>query len=406
MGYFNDTLRGLGWMTALRGIVRGLAVVKIAILARILLPSQFGVYGIALLVLGFLEMLTETGINVFLIQEKDNLEEYLDSAWVVSILRGILISLVILLSIPLVVWFFDSPQAASLLYLIAGVGFVRGFINPMTVKFQKDLEFKKEFSFQSVLFFADAVVVITLGIITKSESAMIWGMLTAAVLEVIMSFVIFNKRPKLYLDMGKVKKIINAGKWVTGAGIFSYLFQNIDNIVVGKILGTGSLGLYQQAYRISTLPISEVGQIFNKVTFPVFVNISADAERLKNAYKKTLLIIFGLVLPFGLIVTFFSHQIILFILGPNWLPAEPALKVLALFGVLKSLINSSYSLFLSVKLQKIVMTSELIGIIGIGLLIYPLTLRFGILGASYAALLGSLFSLPVILINFPKIFKK
>ncbi|MEK7470665.1 MAG: oligosaccharide flippase family protein, partial [Patescibacteria group bacterium] len=150
MGYFKETLSGLGWMSTLRVIVRGLAIVKIAILARILLPSQFGTYGIALLVLGLLEMLTETGINVFLIQEKDTLEEYLDSAWVVSILRGILISIVILISVPFVVWFFGSPQVSSLLYLIAGVGFIRGFINPMAVKFQKSLEFKKEFSFQSV----------------------------------------------------------------------------------------------------------------------------------------------------------------------------------------------------------------------------------------------------------------
>ena len=69
---------------------------KLQFLARILTPSQFGHYGIALLYLGFLEVLTETGINVFLIQQKDNAEEYLDSAWVVSIIRGSLIALLII----------------------------------------------------------------------------------------------------------------------------------------------------------------------------------------------------------------------------------------------------------------------------------------------------------------------
>ncbi|HET7098954.1 MAG TPA: oligosaccharide flippase family protein [Patescibacteria group bacterium] len=406
MGYFKETLSGLGWMSALRAVVRGLAIIKIAILARILLPEQFGTYGIALLVLGLLEILTETGINVFLIQQKDGIEEYLDSAWVVSILRGIVISVIILVSVPFVVWFFGSPQVTHLLYLIAGVGFIRGFINPMAVEFQKKLQFKKEFLFQSVLFLTDAIFAITISVVTKSEIGLIWGMMAAAIVEVVLSFVVFKNRPRLILNFGKVSKVVNAGKWVTGAGIFSYVFQNVDNIVVGKLLGTSFLGLYQQAYRISTLPVSEVGQIFNKVTFPVFVNIEGDRERLKTAYKKTLLMIFGLVLPFGLIVTFFSHQIILLILGPNWLPAEPALKILAIFGVLKSLINSSYSLFLSVKLQKIVMISELFGIVGIGILIFPLTSTYGILGASYAALFGSLFSLPVILFGFPKIFKR
>ncbi len=405
MGYFKDTLKGLGWMTGLRGVVRLLSIVKIAILARILTPAQFGVYGIALLILGLLETLTETGINVFLIQEKSETEDYLNSAWVVSVLRGALIALVILLTIPLTTSFFKSPESSPLLYLVAAVAFVRGFVNPMEVQFQKTLKFKKEFLFQSALFLADAAAAITLGFMTKSESALPLGMLTAAVLEVVLSFVIFRKKPRFAVEGDKVRKVISAGKWITGAGTFGYLFQNIDNIVVGRVLGTASLGFYQQAYRISTLPVSEVGQIFNKVTFPVFVKISGEKARLKSAYLKTLLLILGVVLPFGLLVILFSKPIILVLLGPSWLPIEPALKVLAVFGVLKSILNSSYSLFLSLKLQKIVMYSELAGIIGIGALILPLTAGFGILGASYAALLGSLLSIPVIIFNYPKIFR-
>src|SRR3972149_7871504 len=105
MGYFRDTLNGIGWMGALRGVTRGLALVKTAILARVLLPAQFGIYGIATLVLGLLEMMTETGINIFLIQEKKKVDDYVDSAWAVSIIRGILIGGAIFLSIPLVTKF-------------------------------------------------------------------------------------------------------------------------------------------------------------------------------------------------------------------------------------------------------------------------------------------------------------
>ncbi|MCX6704864.1 MAG: oligosaccharide flippase family protein, partial [Candidatus Woesebacteria bacterium] len=180
MGYFKDTLKGVGWMTALRGTTRGLAVLKIAILARILSPSQFGVYGIALLTLGFLEVLTETGINIFLIQEKDDTQKYLDSAWVVSIIRGVLISLIILASIPAVILFFHTPQVKTLLYLVAGVALVRGFINPMRVVYQKNLQFMKEFLFQGFLFFIDAAVAVSVGFATKSEISMIIAMLAAA----------------------------------------------------------------------------------------------------------------------------------------------------------------------------------------------------------------------------------
>ncbi len=392
-------------MSLLRGSMRGLALVKIAILARFLLPSQFGNYGIALLVLGFLEVLTETGINVFLIQKKDDIRPYLNSAWVVSVVRGILITLVILISTPLVIHFFNDVQIRNLLYIVAGVAFVRGFINPMEVSYQKDLQFKKEFLYRGFLYFVDAALAVALGIVTRSESSMLFSMLISAVTEVFLSFVLFRNKPKLSIEKEKVLEVVHNGKWVTGAGIFSYIFQNIDNVTVGKVLGTANLGYYQQAYSISTLPVSEIGNIFNKVTFPVYVAIGGDKKRLKSAFLKTLGVISVLVLLFAVAILLFSRPIILIFLGENWLVIEPVLKILAIFGAFKSILNFSYSLFFSLKLQKYVMYSEMMGIIGMGIAIYPLVSKFGIIGAGYSTLIAFICSLPVVIYGIRKIFK-
>lgn len=405
MGYFKDTLKGVTWMTALRGLTRGLGIVKIAILARILLPSQFGNYGIALLVLGLLEVLTETGINVFLIQRKDDIKPYLNSAWVVSIIRGFLIALVIIALSPLVSHFFKAPQVPNLLYIVASVAVIRGFINPMEVIFQKKLQFMNEFFLKGSLYIVDVVLAVSIGIATHSESAMLLSMAVSALLEVIISFVIFKDRPKFAIEKEKVREVISSGKWVTGAGIFSYLFQNIDNITVGKLLGTANLGYYQQAYSISTLPVSEIGQIFNKVTFPVYVSISEDKARLKRAFFKTLGVITLLVLVFSGVIFFFSEPIITIFLGKSWLVIEPVLKILAIFGVLKSILNFSYSLFLSLKMQKYVMFSELTGIIGMGIVIVPMINTFGVIGAGYSTIIAFICSLPVVIYGLIKIFK-
>jgi O-antigen/teichoic acid export membrane protein len=404
MSYIKDTIKGISWMTALEGLTKAVAVGKIAILARILTPSQFGSYGIALLVLGLLEVLTETGINVFLIQEKDNAQEYLDSAWVVSIIRGILIAVLIVATSPFVLAFFRTPGVANLLYLVAGVALVRGFINPMEVFFQKKLEFMKVFIFQGGLYLIDAAVAISLGLLTHSESAMIISMLVAAFSEVILSFVIFKERPRLKLEKDKFMKVIHSGKWITGAGIFAYIFQNIDNVVVGRFLGPTSLGLYQQAYSVSTLPVSGVSDIFNKVMFPVFVKMSEEISELKKAFYKSLGAIFSLALIFGIVVLFFARPIILIFLGPKWLVVEPVLKVLAIFGVFKSILNSTYSLFLSLKMQKAVMLSELFGIAGMGIAIYPMVMKYGIVGAGYSTIIAVLCSFPVVIFNVKKIF--
>lgn len=404
MGFLKDTLKGISWMTALSGLTKAVAVFKIAILARILNPSQFGAYGIALLVLGFLEVLTETGINIFLIQEKDETKEYLDSAWVVSIGRGILIAVFILITSPFILAFFKTPQIANLLYLVAAVAFVRGFINPMEVTFQKKLMFMKVFLFQGSLYLVDASVAVILGILTHSESAMIISMLVAAVTEVVLSFIIFKDRPKLKWEKEKFLKVVNSGKWITGAGVFSYLFQNIDNIVVGRTLGPTSLGFYQQAYSVSTLPVSGVSDIFNKVMFPILSGMTERVSELKKAFYKSLGVILGLALFFGIVVFFFSHVIILIFLGEKWLVIEPVLKVLAIFGIFKSILNSTYSLFLSMKMQKTVMLSELFGILGLAIAIYPMVMKYGILGAGYSTIIAVICSFPVVILNIKKIF--
>ena len=82
-------------MGLLRGSVRFDGFIKLAILARILTPSEFGIFGIAALMLAFLEVMTETGINVFLVQEEGKLEEYISTSWLVSIIRGFLISILL-----------------------------------------------------------------------------------------------------------------------------------------------------------------------------------------------------------------------------------------------------------------------------------------------------------------------
>src|SRR3989344_3560370 len=98
MGYRGDALKGFGWIGSLRIISRAISFVKTAILAHILSPYQFGVFGVAALVLSFAETITETGINVFLVQNREKINNYVSTAWIISITRGILIALIIILT--------------------------------------------------------------------------------------------------------------------------------------------------------------------------------------------------------------------------------------------------------------------------------------------------------------------
>ena len=392
-------------MGGLRGTTRAIAFLKIIILARILSPSEFGLFGIASLILAFLEIFTETGINAFLIQEKSNIEKFVNTAWVISIVRGILISLLLLLSANFLTIFFDAPESKNLIYLIAVIPFLRGFINPSIVKFQKDLTFNKEFYYKTLSFVIDSGVAIWLAVTIKSASALVFGMIAGVIVELFISYLWIKPIPRLSFELDKLKLVLSRGKWITLWGILDYFYQHGDDIVVGKLLGTYSLGLYQTAYRVAILPVSEGGEIFNKVTFPVYVKIREDGDRLKRVFIKILITVAIFVIPFGLVLVLFPDWFVNTVLGIKWIEIVPVLPFLAIYAVLRAILGTSQSLFLALKKQKYVVYTLLVALAGMAIFIVPLVNNYGILGAGISALLGWLLAIPVIIYFIKKVFK-
>ncbi len=404
MGYRNEAVKGVGWMMALRGSTRSLSFVRRLILARILTPVDFGVFGIATLVLSFFEILTETGINVFLIQEKKKSDDYLNSAWVVSIIRGLIIGLVLFLATPFVSSFFNSPNSINLLYLMAIVPIVRGFINPSSVKFQKDLLFFKEFSYRNIILFFDISVSITAALITRSPISFVYGMIVSAFVELFLSFLI-KPTPRFIIEKKRFFKVIHRGKWLTLAGIFNYLYQRADDIAVGKLIDTTSLGIYQMAYTVSSFPITEIADVVSKVTFPVMSKFADDKKRLFRAYLMSTILISIVIIPFGLILYFYAREITVLLLGENWIPAIPVLKVLSVFGVVRSISGSSSALFLAVGKQEYITVVTLVSILGLFLPLFYFIRNFGVMGAAYSAISGSVVAVPFVIYFLYKVFK-
>lgn len=404
MNYSQKTISGLAWTAGLRGVIRASTIVKTVILARLLTPAQFGLFGVAALVLALLEIVTETGVNVFLIQEKADIKEYVDTAWLTSILRGTIIALILIALSKAISQFFSAPASFALILLMALVPFIRGFINPSIISYQKDLRFGREFALRAFLTVVETGVAVVIGLVTRSASAIVWAMIVSSVCEVALSHLLILPRPRLVWDSLKLRHILNRGKWVTAAGLFNYAFQEGDDIVVGKLMNSVSLGLYQTAYKIAILPITEIADVFAKVTFPVYSQISADLPRLRRAFTKVTLAITLLTVPLSALIFFYPGQIINLALGPQWLTAAPALRILAIFGGLRGISGSSSALFMATKNQSLVTAVTLASLLGLALTIIPLVSGLGLVGAAYAALIGSITALPVIGYGLSRVF--
>jgi O-antigen/teichoic acid export membrane protein len=277
------------------------------------------------------------------------------------------------------------------------VPFLRGFINPSEIRFQKELNFKKEFLYRLIILVFGTSISISLALITHSVNSLILGLIAGVILQVLLSFLFISPRPRFVIDRKYFSGILNNGKWITLSGIFNYLFHNFDNIVVGRLLGTGGLGLYEMAYNISMLPITDVSDVISKVTFPVYAVISDDTRRLRKAFLKTLLFVSMVSIPFGIILIVFPYEIVKLVLGQKWLGIVDVLRILVLFGVIRAISGSSSALFMSLKKQKYVTVITLVSILSLAVTIVPLVMKYGISGAGISALIGSLAALPFIL---------
>ncbi|MGI8419338.1 MAG: oligosaccharide flippase family protein [Candidatus Levyibacteriota bacterium] len=395
MGYKKDVIKGVSLTGFLRLTTKLVGFLETIILARILAPEQFGTYGIALLALGLLETITQTGVNIVLVQEKET-DKYVSSAWIVSVLRGIIITLLLLLATPYIASFFHSPSSVILLYSISIVPLLRGFINPAVVKLQKELLFAKNFWYQMIILVTDTAISIIITYLTKNPIGIVIGLLAGVIIELVLSYIIVSPRPTLQFEKAYISKIFHRGKWVTATAVFDYLFFNIDNIAVGRILGASSLGIYQLAYSLAVIPLVELGNVFGYVMFPIFTKLSKDRKQLKDAYVKTFLMVVVLSIPVVIIFVTFPHFFV-FILGKKWSAIATVLPILSLLGFVKGIAGLSNALFWSEIKQRYVTVITFATIAGMLATLFTFINHFGIVGAGISALIGSLLAIPFII---------
>lgn len=382
-----------------------MAFAKIAILARILLPSQFGEFAVVGMVLAFLEIVTETGINVFLLQEKDSLARFIDTAWVVSIARGIIISALMIFAAAPVADFFQIPDVRNLIVLASLIPALRGFINPANIRFQKDLNFSRDFWYRFSIVFAEIGLTVVLALATKTASSLVLGLVGAAIYEVFASWMFVTPRPKLKLDYDQVGQIISKGKWVTGFGLFDYVFTTIDNVVVGRLLGSTDLGIYQNAYKLSLLPSTQVSDIYYKTTTPVYVKMKEEKKSIVRAVTLGTGGLVVLQVVVGIAIYFLADWLVRITLGANWLGAIPVVKVLAGLSIVRGMAFSFNSLFVALHKQKYVAVATFCSMVVMGILIVPMVAKNGLVGAAQAAIIGAAAALPVVVVGVVKVIK-
>lgn len=403
MGYTKDALAGFSSQTILKVVTYGIVAVKMAVLARVLSPEIFGLFSLVTIALGLTEATTQTGVNLTIVRSKQSVDYFLDSAWVIAIIRGLVIgSLMIMLGFVLSS-FYEKPELLLLVSITALVPVIKGFINPYIISMQKNLKFFADALYRFSFVFAEASFAVVVGYLTRSIFALVGSLIFAAVVEVIVSFVFFKKRPQFVYRKSRGGEILDGAKWLSFSALFDYLNENLDNFIIGKMTSLHNLGLYHYGYSLSHKVNHDFARSATHGTLPIYSKLQSHRSRLIKAFYKattsTMVMVVLLSLPFLL----FPELIIKLVFGDQWLGVAKFLHWLVLAGILQSLSAMFYSLFMARKAYFSVnlhLASSVITMVVLILLLMP---NYGLVGATFAIFLSRLLNVPLLLWGFVKI---
>jgi lipopolysaccharide exporter len=398
-GLLQRVVRGGLWVFALSVSQEILALARLVILARLLSPDDFGLAGIAVIALSTLDTLTSTGFDTALIQKKEDIRPYLDTAWTVGVLRGFVVFALMAAVAPWAAAFFRTPEATSLVRLIGLSILARSFTSIGTVTFRKDLEFGKQFAWQFAGRLTDFVVAIVAGLVLRNAWALVVAFVAGDTAKLALSYILHPYRPRFALDRPKARELFGFSKWVIGIGVLVFLLTQIDNAAVGRLVTPMPmmLGFYQIARRIANVPATEIAHVLANVTFPAYSKLQDATSKLREAYLMSLEIITLVALPVASAIAVLAPEITGGVFGEKWLPAAPAVRILAVWGAIGALASTAEPVLIAVGRPRTLTKYQAANLVVMAGLLVPFTLKWGIRGASLAVVLAA--AVPCLLVT-------
>ncbi|GIK83782.1 MAG: hypothetical protein BroJett025_04040 [Patescibacteria group bacterium] len=396
MGYMKNTISGFSWQTVLRFATIITILVKTMFIARILTPNDFGLFALIAITLGIAEATTETGVNLTIIQSKQSIKYFIDSAWVIAIVRGFIIGIIMVLMGVLMSKFYNESSLKILIAIAALVPVIKGFINPSIVLFHKNLQFFKDSAFRFTVILFETTATVLLAFAFKSVVALVFGLLVGGLFEVFLSFMVFKDKPSFVYIPNRAKVILSNAKGLTISAALSYINENIDDFLLGKIIGTHSLGLYHNAYSLGHKVNYDFAKSAHHSILPVFTKIAEERTRLKKAFLKSIVVTTIIVVGLSMPLLIAPEFIVNLILGAQWLSVTPYLYLFVLAGILQSISAIFYSLFFAKKNYSTINFHLVLTVVTLIILLLILPKQLGILGAGIALVISRFIAMPVL----------
>lgn len=389
----HKTTNAVAWNGVTSVLQQGLSFLTLLVMTRLLSPREFGLVGLATVVIMFSTQILNEGLRLSVIREKDITEEQISGVYWLNLLVSLVMAGVIVALSPLVAAFFKEPVVAPILAALTILFPLEALAMVQGSQLEKTLDFKKI----AYINITAAVFGSAAGIAAAFMGFGVWALvinqLALTFVQTSLLLVFIRWIPMRTLPMRKIKKFISFSVYAQLSSFLNFLSRNVDDILVGKVLGSGLLGIYQLSYRLMLWPLQKVIRLIDKVMLPALSLIQDDIKRVKSVYLRVLgtvaLIVFPMVTgAFAVCAHAIPH-----ILGEKWNGVVPVFQVLCVLGIMQSVSASQGWVFLSQGRTDVQLKTRIVSV-PIIIVSFVMGIHYGVMGVAVAYLLVCIVLIP------------
>ncbi|MFC5552248.1 MOP flippase family protein [Massilia aerilata] len=343
----SSVVSGVKWTSVSTMGRRVLALLANVAFARLLAPSDFGLVAMAGVLLGFIDIFKDLGTGTALIRDKDLSEERLSSVFWLNTAFGLGMTLAIVALSPLAAVFYHEPRVQGVLMAMAPSFFLSALGIVQSSLLTRQMAFVKLAKIELAAALLSYMVGMVAAVLGQGVWSLVYQVLTNTLLGVVFMWGASGWRPKMLFRWLEVKPIMSYSLNLTGYNVFYYFAQNVDNLLIGRFLGTEALGLYDLAYKLMSFPMQAISSVFARVMTPYYAQAQDDLPRFRQAFLQVGSAIAFVTFPLMIGLLAVRGHFVLTVFGPNWMPVATLLAMFAPLGAIRSVLTTTGSIYIA-----------------------------------------------------------
>jgi O-antigen/teichoic acid export membrane protein len=331
-----QTVTGVIWSAGARAGIQTLQFGVTVILARLLVPEDFGLVAMIAVFTGFASLFVDFGLAAAIIQRKDIDERHLSSAFWMNVAAGIALSAIVAALAPALSAVYGEPRLLALTLVMAAT-FTLGSIGIVqNALLSRAMNFRRLGAIEVAAAVVGGGTAIAAALMGYGVWSLVIQYFASAGTRLMLLWSLSDWRPHLLLDRNAVWELWRFSRNLAGFRAVNYWSRNADNFLIGKFVGASGLGIYSRAYSLMLMPLEQISAVTARVMFPALSRIQEDRPRVKRAYLRAVGIVGLLSFPVmaGLFVV--AEPFILTLYGAKWRDVIPVLQILCIVGLVQA----------------------------------------------------------------------